>query len=268
MNSNIAGSSFWKRTGMLAATIFVSHMAFTSSTFSPVAQAQPDLNNAPKADNPPPRNRPNRGGRGDNENRRSPEENVRMILAQAGVNDAATQTAVLDYIKADIEARSPLREQGKSLLKALQAGAVTDDQLLALVTDYRAAQQAEKARRERAQADLDAKINYSKNPRLEAILLLTGLIGDGPMMFQGGRGGPGERGGRGGQPGPRGQENAANREERQKRMLERFDTNKDGKLDDAERAAMQAEREKRREQRQNGGKPDAAPAAMPDQGDA
>jgi hypothetical protein len=259
MNSNTAMNSFWKKTGILAATIFVSHMAFTSSTFSPVAQAQPDLNNAPKGDNPPPRNRPNRGDKGNNEKRRNPEENMRKLLTQAGVNDDATQNAIFNYIKDDINARGPLREQGKSLYKALQAGAVTDDQLLALVTDYRAAQQAEKARREHAQADLDAKINYSKNPRLEAILLLAGLIGDGPMMFQGGPGG---------QPGAKGQGKGKGmtREERQQKMLERFDVNKDGKLDDAEKAAMRVEIQKRRDQREkNGGKPNAAPAAaMPD----
>lgn len=68
MDSNKTSSSFWKKTGVLAATVFVSHMAFTSgafspSSFAPVAQAQPDLNNAPKGDNPPPRERPNRPNR-------------------------------------------------------------------------------------------------------------------------------------------------------------------------------------------------------------
>ncbi len=279
MNSNTAMNRLWKKTGMLAATIFVSHMAFTSgafspSSFAPVAQAQPDLNNAPKGDNPPPANRARRGGGQDN--RRNPEENVRQIMAQAGVNDEATQTAILDYIKADMQARAPLREQGKSLYNAVQAGAVTNDQLLALVTDYRSAQQSETARRKEAQADLDAKINYTKNPRLEAILLLTGLIGDGPMMFQGGgRGGPGgqgggqgPRGGREGQPGGKGGGGKGmTREERQQKMLERFDTNKDGQLDDAEKAVMQKRREQR-EQREKGGQPNAAAPAMQNQDDA
>lgn len=278
MNNATAINRLWKKTGILAATVFVSQMAFTSATFAPsglapAAQAQPDLNNAPKAENPAARNRPNRGGNKDN--RRTPEENVRQIMTQAGVNDAATQTAILDYIKADMEARAPLREQGKTLYNALQGGAVTDDQLLALVTDYRSAQQAETERRKQSQADLDAKINYTKNPRLEAMLLLTGLIGDGPMMFQGGGrgggpGGPGMRGGGPGgpgQPGAKGGGKGMTREERQQKMLERFDTNKDGQLDDAEKAAMQ---EKRREQREKGGaKPKAAPApAMEEQDNA
>ena len=179
MNNNGISSSLWKKTGMLAAAVFVSHMAFTSGTFSPsafspVAQAQPDLNNAPKGDNPPPRARPNRPNRG--QNGRTPEDNVRQMLTQAGVNDAATQTAILDYVKADIDARAPLRDQGKKILQALRDGAVTDDQLLALVTDYRAAQQAERTRRTQAEAALDAKINYSKNPRLESVLLNIGAL--------------------------------------------------------------------------------------------
>lgn len=197
---------------------------------------------------------------------------MRQMLTQAGVNDATTQTAVLDYIEADMEARRPLREQGNKIFRALRDGAVTNDQLDALVTDYRSAQQAETARREKAQTDLDTKINYSKNPRLEAVLLLSGLVGDGPMMFQGGgRGGPGEGGGRGGQPGAKGQGQEEKRYDSRRtpaETLERFDTNKDGKLDDTEKAAMQAEIQRRREQRPNANKPNNAPAPAPAPADA
>lgn len=267
-------NSLWKKGALMAAGIFLSHMAFTSPALSPSAQAQPDLNNAPKAENPAGRNRPNRPNRPErNQNRqegqRNPEDGIRRMMQQAGVADETTQNTVLEYMKNDMQARRPLREQGQKVFRALQGGAVTDDQLAALITDYRAAQQAEKTRREQAQAELDAKIQFSKNPRLEAMLLLTGLIGDGGLVVMpngmGGRGGPGEN--RRGQGGGAGGGNAANREERQKRMLERFDKNKDGKLDAAEEEAMREQARQRREQRGNRGQnAPAAPAnAMPEE---
>lgn len=245
MNHNL-----WRKGAMLGTAAFLSHMMFTSATFSPGAQAQPDLNNAPKGDNPAPRERPNRNNLRNNRgnNLQGPEQNLRRLMTQAGIGEGATQDAILEYVRTDLQARSSLREQGIKLIQALRAGAVTDEQMAALVADYRAAQQAEKSRREQAEAELDAKINYSKNPRLEAMLLLAGVIGEGgglmmPPGFGGRGGGPGRRGG--------GQDDGQNRtpqerEARRQRMLERFDANKDGKLDAQEEAVM-------REQRQQGG---------------
>lgn len=235
---------------MLGAAAFISHMMFTSATFSPGAQAQPDLNNAPKGDNPPPRERRNRNNR-DNA-LMGPEQNLRRLMTQAGIGEGATQDAILEYVRADLQARQPLREQGGKLIQALRAGAVTDEQMAALVADYRAAQQVEKTRREQAEADLDAKINYSKNPRLEAMLLLSGVIGEGGgLMMPRGFGG----GGRGGGPGGGQFQNPEQREQRRQRMLDRFDANKDGKLDEQEEAAMRA-------QRQQEGQPGGQPAGQ------
>jgi hypothetical protein len=217
-----------------------------------VAWAQPDLNEAPKADNPPENNRPRRNMQMNMEERRKAmEDRMREMLVHVGVNEAATQDAILAYVQTDLEARRPMREQTTKLFKALNGG-VTDAQLLALVTDYRAAQEAEKARRETALQELDAKIHYTQNPRLEAILLLAGLLGDGQgnmmLMGGGGRGGNGF-GGQGGQ-GMQGN-NAQRREQMQQRMLQRFDKNNDGKLDADEQAAAQQWRQERRQNRNN-----------------
>jgi hypothetical protein len=234
--------------------------------------AQPDPNVAPKADNPPEKVRGNRGPRPDF--RAQMEQRLREMLAHVGVNDAPTQDAVVAFLQADTQARRPLREQNTKLFQALNNGGVTDDQLLALVTDLRAAQDAEKVRREKAQADLDAKIHYTQNPRLEAVLMLAGLIGDGqntPMFLGGGdRGDRGRQGGQGDDP--------QRREQMKQKMLQRFDANKDGQLDDAEKAVMHEQMQKRREQRQQGqgapgnaAPPPPAPApngAMPEADDA
>jgi hypothetical protein len=240
--------------------------------FTQLAWAQPDPNVAPKADNPPENARGNRGGNME-DRRKAMEDRMRQMLTHVGVNDAPTQDAILAYVQADMEARNPLREQTMKLFRALNNGGVTDDQLLALVTDVRAAQEAEKARREKAQADLDAKIHYTQNPRLEAVLLLAGLIGDGQngAMFMGGGGrrgnfgGPGAQGRQGNQ-GAQGGDAQQRREQMQQRMLQRFDANKDGKLDADEEAAVQKFREERRQNRgdrQPGGNNANPPAAAP-----
>jgi hypothetical protein len=228
-----------------------------------VAWAQPDLNEAPKADNPPENNRPRRNMQMNMEERKKAmEDRMREMLVHVGVNEAPTQDAILAYVQTDLEARRPMREQTTKLFRALNGG-VTDAQLLALVTDYRAAQEAEKARREAALQDLDAKIHYTQNPRLEAILLLAGLLGDGQgsMMFMGG-GGAGGRGGQGfgGQGGQGAQgNNAQRREQMQQRMLQRFDKNNDGKLDADEEAALRQWRQERQQNRNNRQPADGAP---------
>lgn len=245
--------NFLRKGVAVAAAIFFSQLA-------PVAQAQPDLDNAPKGDNPPARQRPPRPANGMG----VPDEAIRKMMEMGGVPEVATQDAVLAYMKDDMAARRPLRELGMKLFQALRAGDINDDQMLALVTDYRAAQEAEKVRREQAQEALDAKVNYSQNPRLEAMLLLAGLIGDGggligPGGVAGFNGRPNQRrNAQGGNildgaaaPGGNAQApNAQRREENRKKLLERFDKNANGQLDPDENAALKQWREERRAARQ------------------
>lgn len=236
---------FLKKGVMLGTAVLLSQMALT-------AQAQPDLNEAPKGDNPIVNQRPKKNGN-------NADAAIRKMLVQGGVADIATQDAVLAFVKEDTEARRPMREQGAKLFQALRAGAITDEQFLALVTDYRAAQQAEKVRREEAQDALDEKIHFTDNPRLEAMLLLAGLIGDGVPFMNGGQAGFNVRGGQFGQNAMAKGENAQKREENRKKMTERFDKNADGKLDVDETAAWKQWRQERKEKRQD--KADQAPAA-------
>ena len=72
-----------------------------------------------------------------------------------------------------------------------------------VLADFRAAVAAEKTRREAALKQLDEDISYSKNPRLDALLTMGGLIGD-EASYVGGMGGGGGRGGFGGMGGPGG----------------------------------------------------------------
>ena len=240
------------------------------------AWAQPDVNNAPIGQNPPENNRQRNFGNMQ-DRRKQMEERMRQMLAHVGVNETTTQDAILAYVQADLEARRPLREQTGKLFQALNNGGVTDDQLLALVTDFRSAQEAEAARREVAQAELDAKIHYKQNPRLEAVLLLAGIVGDaqGGIMLMGGFGqnrfaGQNRMGDADRQDGQN-QEMQQRREQMRQRLIQRFDKDGDGKLNDAEEAAVRQWRQERRQNRENrapnreGNNPDNAPA-LPMQG--
>ena len=221
--------------------------------FSPlalVAQAQPDLNELPKGDNPAPHVRPNRA----EQQLKLADQAVRSMLVQGGVNDVATQDAVLSYMKEDTQARRPMRELGAKLFQAMRAEGVTDEQMLALVADYRAAQQAEEGRREEAQEALDAKIHYSENPRLEAILLLAGLIGDGDPFMKARAGGANPANGA----------DAQQRQENRKKMMELYDKNINGQLEPDERKLMRQDRKAQRQQAQQAVQPVIAPLPAPE----
>ena len=176
------------------------------------------------------------------ERRQQMEDNLREMMTRNGVTDAATQDSVVAFLSNEMQTRQPLRQMGEKLQRALGDQSVTDDQIKAMIADYQNAQDLEKQNRAKAQSDLDAKIHYSQNPRLQGLLMLMGVLGDGPPLMGGPRGPnqrddkdrPNPRGDRGGNP------------EMQKRMMEMFDKNKDGQLDDQEKAAMQAYMQQRR----------------------
>ena len=164
---------------------------------APRAQAQPDVNNAPKADNPA--NRPARPNRPQN----TPEERaarqaqwMKKQMERVGVTDPAQQTALTDYIQSETEARGKLGESGRALSTALRTEAVTDVQVAALLNAYNGAVEDDKIRRAAAQKKLAEKIDLLKFPRVEAFLTVMGLYGDG-TGFGGAMNGFG-RGGRGG----------------------------------------------------------------------
>lgn len=250
-------NGFWKKGSLFVAGVFLSHMFFTTAAFSPLLQAQPDLKEMPSSEKRGEQDRFNRPKRGPNrgEQRRKSEEGIRQMLAQSGLEDAVLQDTVLEYVREDLEARKPLREQGAKLLRVLRDGTLTEEQLSALVADYRTAQLEEKVRQENAQKMLDEKINFSKNPRLEAMLLLSGLIGESSgnsMLMRRGPGagrGAGPGAGTGAERGRMREGENANPEERRQRFLERFDKNKDGKLDEEETAAMRKQLDNQRPNR-------------------
>lgn len=171
------------------------------------AQAQPDANNAPKADNPPNWNQGGgrRGGGGMRQQMTADQLrqiraqqtemralNIRQQLTFAGYTDDAVQTAVVNYYKAQSEAQTPLLEQWQKIAQAVQVKTTPDTQMATMLNDFRAAVDKEKERRDTAYKALSAEIDLPKKPMLDAMLMTSGLAGDeSSLVGQGNNGGLG-----------------------------------------------------------------------------
>jgi len=163
-------------------------LAATLQLLAVGAFAQPDPNNAPKIDNPV--NRPvgvggrNRGGQilDAAALQRQMDERAKMQLQRAGITDPAHQNAILAYAQSERDAELKLREKGQELQRTTRTNTITDAQLITLINDYHAAIEEDKERHTKAVATLKTAIDFNKNPRVEAYLLLSGLYGDGPSI--------------------------------------------------------------------------------------
>lgn len=176
-----------------------------------LALAQPDTNNAPKAENPP--NRPvggnNRGQRLTPEQRAQREaqrnaqraQMMRQMLVRAGLTDEAQQNFVVTFAKEQETAREALQEKWRAITQALRGQTVTETQLASLLNDFRALVDEEKTRREKAMVTLETQVELSKKPRLDALLMVMGLTGDEASFVNGGANAGGRGGGFGGRGG-------------------------------------------------------------------
>ncbi|MBV9866834.1 MAG: hypothetical protein JO316_15875 [Abitibacteriaceae bacterium] len=138
-----------------------------------------------------------RAPKGVNPRRKQMEQSLRGQWAAFGFAGEDTQNALLTYIRKEERARWPIKNSAQRMVQCLTPGTAPtstvalnaapapladdparDEQIRAAITDFRAALEKDKARRQAAEAALDAQIGYSKHPRLEAMLILFGLIGD------------------------------------------------------------------------------------------
>ena len=106
------------------------------------------------------------------------ELSLRMMLDNAGITDKAVQETIIAFAAAQEESVQVLREKNRDLQMSLNDNAISNTQIAALQNNYAAAAEDEMARREKALALLDKKINYSTQPRLKAVLTILGLTGD------------------------------------------------------------------------------------------
>ncbi len=105
-------------------------------------------------------------------------EGLRTFMERSGVTDKATQDAVIQWAQTEEKEREVVRATGRKVAEAVRTGAVTDTQMSILLNEFRNAVLDEKTRRATTTRALDQKIGYSTKPRLEAMLVTMGLIGD------------------------------------------------------------------------------------------
>lgn len=160
------------------------------------AQAQPDLNAAPKGQNPQNWGNNNRiilNGRP-----LTPEQikqmqvlaqerkaiSMRQQLTQAGFTDTTLQDAIIAFSKDKEAAREKLQTQWQAVNAAGNTPNTTDAQLAAQLNDFQAAADQEKDRRAKAFKDLSTKIGLADKPRLQLLLITMGLVDDDTALLQ------------------------------------------------------------------------------------
>ncbi len=106
------------------------------------------------------------------------EQTIRLMMSNAGFTDKVVQDQVIAFAREQSSAMDKLGEQNRKMMDGLRAQETPAAQLSALMNEYRAAQEDEITRRKTALDALDAKVNYRKQPRLEAVLTTLSLVGD------------------------------------------------------------------------------------------
>lgn len=124
---------------------------------------------------------------------------MRDLLSRNGLTAPAVQDAILAFLRDDEERRRTVAEARRLLWNGVQRD-VPAERLHALLSDYQKALQFAREERGRAQTALDARVGYSLDARLESLLWLLGVLGDGQNVLQwpppskgprgGGNGGP------------------------------------------------------------------------------
>ena len=159
------------------------------------AQAQPDVNNAPKGENPPNWNW-NPGGRVGNRRtlpqRLTPEQTRRLReqrtelraqdlkqrLTRAGFTDEALQTAVVTEFKVQDTSQRDLLGKWQKITQALRVNQTPATEVAVMNKEFRDAMDKEKARRAAAATALEAQFQISQKPVLDALLMTLGITGD------------------------------------------------------------------------------------------
>lgn len=107
-------------------------------------------------------------------------EKMRGALGLETPQNSASKTPPFD---AEVRVSLSQQKTAASAPKATEndarvLAAQSDEELRALVARMRQMQAAERERRAAREAELDSKLHFRDNPRLEAALLLLGIIGD------------------------------------------------------------------------------------------
>lgn len=165
----------WMLGWMLAAVTLSGSYAF----------AQPDLNDLPKGENPPTQANWQKMWQNMTPEQRKQaiqmvaEQIVRGSLEQMEVNDAETQDLVIAAMREQDALYDSVREAHLKVAQALLNNKNTgEEQVAKLLQDLREASEKARAARAMSIKNLDDRIAFSQQPRLEALLTMLGLVGD------------------------------------------------------------------------------------------
>ena len=102
---------------------------------------------------------------------------LRQSLEEAGLDDKKLQDSVVDFAQAQDASRETLRAAAARCWDALRDPDAASEALTAALKNYQDAAAAAQAEREKSLAELDAKVHFKQNPRLQMLLRLKGLLG-------------------------------------------------------------------------------------------
>lgn len=110
------------------------------------------------------------------------EMRLRAMMSDFGIDEAVKQDALIAYLGEDEIGKNSVRDAARRLMMAVKSDA-PPARIRDLIAVYKASLDADKERRRAAQSALDAKIGFSLSPRLEAILWLFGVLGEGGAVL-------------------------------------------------------------------------------------
>ncbi len=110
------------------------------------------------------------------------ERRMRDMMTRNGITTTTTQDAILAFMRDDEDGKRAVRDAGRRLWNGIRRDAPAE-RLRALLSDYQKALDTAHDNREHAQTALDARVGYSLDPRLESMLWLLGVLGEGQTVF-------------------------------------------------------------------------------------
>lgn len=108
----------------------------------------------------------------------SGDDRQKYLMTSAGISDMTVQDAIIAFVNEQSQRRQPVTEAATQLSALLADATTTPEALSAQVTKLQTASKDFRTWKEGALKELDTKIGYSKNPRLQSLLTLVGILGD------------------------------------------------------------------------------------------
>jgi hypothetical protein len=108
----------------------------------------------------------------------SGDDRQRYLMKTAGVTDTAVQDPIIAFVNEQAQKRQPVTEAARKLSDLMADANSTPDAISAQLETLRTASKEFRTWKEGALKELDAKIGYTKDSRLQSLLVLVGILGD------------------------------------------------------------------------------------------